>query len=217
MLQLRFNNLAAPALLSCLFTCASLCAQSFVPVSFPVSDASRGGHLWVDLDNDNDLDLVLTSDGGSTLNPQLRVCRNDGAGAFTVVSTSLPNVVGTKLSAGDYNRDGRMDFVLNGYGLGYSAYWICRNDGNWQFTMITNVLSGSANWGDFDGDGDLDIAQAVDLSTGPPLLRNDAGVFQSLRLNPDRAFSGADRWLDFDRDGDLGFGDRFPDRRRPGA
>ena len=202
-LRLWFCNAARLALLLLPLTRTNLVAQPFVPVPFPVTDASRGAHLWVDLDNDNDLDLVLTSDGGSRLDPQLRICRNDGGGVFTVVATSLPNVVATRISAGDFDRDGRMDLLLSGYGLGYDANWICRNNGNWQFTIFTNVLAGPACWGDFDGDGDLDLAQAVDVSAGPPLLRHTAGSFQSLRLNPDRAFSGAELWVDFDRDGDL--------------
>jgi PKD repeat protein len=79
-----------------------------------------------------------------------------------------------------------------------------------EFTVVdstmTGVYNGSAAWGDYDSDGDLDIlltGQAGLSSYVAKIYRNDGGTFTSINAGlPGVNFSAA-AWGDYDRDGDL--------------
>lgn len=125
--------------------------------------AVYGGNVaWGDIDNDGDLDLlvtgVLSASPGSAANTQLY--RND-AGVFTAVAHPFPNCYLGSAAWGDYDHDGDQDLILAGTltnGLLVTGLW--RNDGG-TFTDtgadIPGADLGYAAWGDYDGDGDLDL------------------------------------------------------------
>ncbi len=60
----------------------------------------------------------------------------------------------------------------------------------------------SASWGDFDGDGDLDLLITQDDDDNK-IYRNDNNVFVEVTVPNDSAASGT--WGDYDNDGDLDF------------
>ncbi|MBM3335645.1 VCBS repeat-containing protein, partial [Candidatus Sumerlaeota bacterium] len=68
------------------------------------------------------------------------------------------------------------------------------------FESFTGVNSNSA-WGDYDNDGDLDVA-VCSLNT-IKLYRNDNGVFRDARLSIPSLQSGRAAWGDFNDDGRL--------------
>ncbi len=148
-------------------------------------DSGSHGGVWADLDNDGDYDLV---NGSYERN---RAYENNGSGYFTDRTTTCGflNVnLGTRGTlAFDYDKDGDLDVFCNNWEPNGEANELYRNDGNWQFTSITNNgLGGStlgaqgATEGDFDNDGDLDILLCR-YGNGPLLLmRNDNGTFTQL-------------------------------------
>jgi hypothetical protein len=168
---------------------------------------------WVDYDNDGDLDLQETV---SLPDYVVKFWRNDG-GTFTGIATNF-TLVGVERSAvawGDYDNDGRQDFLYSSYYPRF-AVLIARNLGN-TFSNIDiglNIVSAdSVAWGDFDGDGHLDF-----ILTGTTNLSATNGVTGIWRNNGDNTFSnvtailapglpqvirGSVAWGDYDADGRL--------------
>ncbi|MBN1657018.1 MAG: VCBS repeat-containing protein, partial [Anaerolineae bacterium] len=177
---------------------------------------------WGDYDGDGDVDLLLTTaySGGV---PETTLYRNDGAAGsaawtFTPVDAGLVNVFGDA-EWGDYDVDGDLDILLAGdVGAFAPVSRIYRNDGpaaggGWTFTDVeaglTGVWDGGADWGDFDGDGDLDV-----LVVGTdPLWYPVWLVYRNDVVPGGRAFHQVVRdfvphnptgeWGDYDGDGDL--------------
>ncbi len=130
--------------------------------------------------------------------------------SFTAVSDGFINVGRSSLAWGDYDNDGDLDLLLSGDPVnGSYTMKIYRNDAG-TFTDInanlTGVYNSAVSWGDFDGDGDLDI-----LATGRSasnsntwLFRNKSGEFVPVNAGfPAVGSDGAVAWGDYDGDGDL--------------
>jgi hypothetical protein len=92
---------------------------------------------------------------------------NDGAGHFTDVASAagVADAFGSVGGAwGDYDRDGDPDLFVSGEEDPISQSRLYRNDGGLTFTNVTGALlpglgrAAAAAWGDFDKDGDLDLA-----------------------------------------------------------
>src|SRR5207237_2724837 len=86
--------------------------------------------------------------------------RNNGNGSFTAIPKALP-VIGAGAAAwGDFDNDGKLDIVTAGIEANGSVTRLMRNNGDGTFTEVAANLpplyGGSAEWGDFDNDGDLD-------------------------------------------------------------
>lgn len=177
-----------------------------------------GMAAWADYDNDGDLDLLLAGcrDYTCSLYTETFLYRFDGDGAFTVVGDFVPAHSGS-VDWGDYDSDGDLDILLSGstgWAAGAGSFTkVYRNDGQDAFTDIqaalTGVVGGSATWGDYDNDGDLDILMTGDAGLWPEpgvtrVYRNDgSGDFADLEepLLPNSDGSAA--WGDYDSDGDL--------------
>ena len=112
---------------------------------------------------------------------------------------------------GDYDNDGDLDFLLAGYDSGYQRIArVYRNNGNGTFTDIAaglvGVGDGTAAWGDYDNDGDLDILLTGGTGSGgivSKIYHNDDGTFTDIGASLQGTYSGVGRWGDFDNDGDL--------------
>jgi hypothetical protein len=85
---------------------------------------------------------------------------------------------------------------------------ILHNNGDGTFTDIqayaAPLYSGSAEWGDYDNDGDLDLLLTGYWSTyTTKLYRNDYGVFTEVPTGIINVYSSSVRWGDYDNDGKL--------------
>jgi len=133
---------------------------------------------------------------------------------------SLPNVASGSVAWGDYDNDGRLDFLLSGSegstGLPHFSLW--RNTGSGFSNMtaavapeLKGVAFGAAAWGDFDNDGWLDfLVTGLTNSSGglavSQVWRNTGGGFTNVPIPglPGVSESSA-TWSDYDNDGRLDF------------
>ena len=125
---------------------------------------------------------------------------------FTVINnTQLNGVYYSSAVWGDYDNDGDLDVLLAGLiNAGSYVSKIYRNNGNNSFIDINAGLPavtgiGSASWGDYDNDGDLDIL------LGSNIYRNDGNdIFININAGiPAPRVISVSTWGDFDNDGDL--------------
>lgn len=129
---------------------------------------------WGDYDNDGHLDVYLANDQGNDA-----LFHNEGNGVFTKITTG-PVVTSGGNSFGsewaDVDNDGDLDlFVTNSFWGGPWKNFLFINDGAGNFTRDTvEVISKDLGWsygcafGDFDHDGDLDLAVANCYSASQP-------------------------------------------------
>ncbi len=165
------------------------------------SGADDGGNgfvsLWGDLDNDGWLDLVIANGvlkDGSV--PQ--IYRNNRNGTFTNVTKAAglnepPPYGAIGIALGDYNKDGRVDILING--LGTAPNRLYRNDGNWHFTEVSKqagVVQPSHNgfvcfFFDYNNDGWPDIL-TTSLAPWPAVVEGLKAGFRpasAAQLHPD--------------------------------
>jgi len=154
--------------------------------------------------------------------------RNDGPNgtsgwSFTSLNTLFAPTEHAQSSWADYDGDQDLDLLLVNISPLYDDGFIrrYRNDGNGIFTGedILGTLSveqGEAQWGDYDGDGDLDILVAGNVKelngTYTPLTlriyRNDIDTYFPIEVIVDPYSEGwfdftAATWADYDSDGDM--------------
>jgi len=118
----------------------------------------------------------------------------------------------TFISAADWNNDGYVDLLFNGYRL-------FKNNGppGWNFTRMPNIFnsttSGAKNgvWADWDGDGDRDLYQGCGKNTADRFWDNQGAPNFDLVDVSDAVFgrwenlgpNTGNAWGDLDLDGDL--------------
>ncbi len=200
------------------------------------------GAAWGDFNADGLVDLYLASyerprtetfkDYGVGF-PDI-LYRNEGGGVFVNVAEEAglvppfgEHLSGRGVNWGDYDNDGDLDIFVSNYRLQENLLW--RNEGDGTFTNVAPALGVSgretdgwwghtigSEWGDYDNDGDLDLASAnlahpryIEVSDMSMLLRNEGAP--SWAFTDARAASGIKyaethsdpAWCDVDADGDL--------------
>ena len=124
--------------------------------------------VFVDVDNDGWLDLVVAND--STPNYLYRNRRDGTFEDISLISGLALNEDGRRqacmgIGVGDYNHDGRVDFLMSTFSDDYKTLY--RNDGGDNFSDVSRLVGLAdpttpfLSWGngfiDFDNDGWLDI------------------------------------------------------------
>jgi hypothetical protein len=164
---------------------------------------------WADYDNDGNLDLYVVN-----FSEQDQLYKNNGNGSFSQVTGSAAvNVIsqGSEVSGawGDYDGDGDLDFYLCKYYF-RNSFFVNNGNGTFFEDAVGMKLgdirdSEHAAWGDYDGDGDLDL-YVVNREQNNALYRNDGTSFVEVAcaLSLDNTDVGKSaRWIDYDTDGDL--------------
>lgn len=139
--------------------------RRFAPMNTNLPVLSNACLAWADYDNDGDLDLGISGFGAT--GAITRVYRNNGSGAFTDANARLTGLGAGSLAWGDMDNDGDADLVVTGCYHNENTGQQCaaklyRNDGNSVFTPVEAPFVGvhysCVAWGDYDRDGDLDLA-----------------------------------------------------------
>ncbi|MCH8331805.1 MAG: VCBS repeat-containing protein, partial [Bacteroidetes bacterium] len=185
------------------------------------------GVTFFDVDNDNDLDLYISSGGNEFKegSEQLadRLYLNEGNGKFTLAKNVLPDLRTSTgiVVAGDYDNDGDQDLFVGSriipanYPYPPRSYLLQNNDGI--FSDVTESVAPdlmnpglvtSAVWTDYDNDNAIDL---ILLGEWMPvtIFKNDKGTFKN--VTHDLGLSNSTGWWnkivaqDLDNDGDIDY------------
>jgi len=180
-----------------------------------------GGVVIDDFDGDGIFDIIVSSNDPTS---GLRYFAGTGDGNFTERSQEAGFeglLGGANLVQADYDNDGALDLlVLRGAWLGYRGRHpksLLRNEGDGTFSDVTfeaglgrvHYPSQSADWADYDNDGDLDLfvgnEAAEEFIYVCELFRNEGdGTFTDVAREAgvrNGGFSKGVAWGDFDNDG----------------
>ncbi|MBV9767229.1 MAG: CRTAC1 family protein [Acidobacteriaceae bacterium] len=168
--KLQFEEIAAKAGIHAEMRCGG-------PEKRWIPEANGSGAAWLDYDNDGLMDLLIVN--GSSMDELRKIVagetlasaphgvylfRNLGDGRFEDVTekAGLSNAYwATGANAADYNNDGYTDILITTIGRDL----LYKNNGNGTFTEVAKAAGLSQNmawhtgsvFGDFDGDGNLDL------------------------------------------------------------
>lgn len=150
--------------------------------SGPLGDFNAASAVsLVDVDNDGDLDIHMTSGGAGDL-----LLRNDGGDVFSNLSGS-PLVATSDVRGAawaDINGDGNLDVYLSRNNQANQLY---SGDGTGAFTLMTTFgdadigPSSSVTWIDYDNDGLLDVS-VTNEGTANILLDNQGEIAPGMVL-----------------------------------
>ena len=211
---------------------ASALTLSEVGASAGLTAVAAGGNPhgvgvgFVDVDLDGFEDLIVIN--GAAFDSYLYMNNGDGtfsdrteaSGIAAILNPAGAATDGYSVAAADYDTDGDYDL----YVTAMPTDFLLQNDGSGNFTDVTSAAAaggppsaqpGSASkiaaWGDYDGDGLMDVVVAsstFDNGSSAYLLRNEGnGSFSDVTAQTSMLISAqgnpcAVLWTDMDADGD---------------
>lgn len=205
-----YQSTGAPVASSIVKLYKNLGNNAFVEVNTPFLGSGTSSLAFCDINNDGLLDVYIQGQTGFGIR-QSKLYINNGNDLFTMSEQVFPGIGSGSCDFGDYDQDGLKDLLVTGQDTSNVVYTsIYKNAGNGSFLLMeTNlpaVNNGSAIWGDYDNDGDLDIALSgsqnstyitkIYKNNGNNTFTALTGTFTGVRYS-------AMRWGDMDADGDL--------------
>ena len=189
----------------------------------PFNDVAVGSFSWGDYDNDGDVDLLIQGANNSA-SPVTKLYQNKGSDDFTEVNAGIIQVYDGSVRWADYNNDGYLDMLVNGFDDNEYVAKIYKNNQDGTFSEETSaILSGtiksSVEWADYDKDGDMDfVFTGFDFTgtlTSILYKNNGNGSFVDSELQMPGVWLGDAAWGDYDMDGNIDLiisGFKNPDR-----
>lgn len=195
--------------------------SGFVQVPVPgLPGLEHSSIAWGDYDDDGWFDFLImgTTNGmfassgpSSSAAAVTQLWRNNGNGFIKVEIPGLPRAYLGKVAWGDFDNDGRLDFLITGESGFTKITQLWRNTGG-GFAPVAipgfaGNYGGTVAWADYNNDGRLDfIVSGGALEAATQLWRNTGGNFQ---LDPVNNLSQIGTpslaWADYDRDGRVDF------------
>lgn len=123
-------------------------------------DMQQGDIVTADIDNDGDLDIIVSGETGNPVAVKNAIFINNG-GTYTLQGTENVITPGhfADIKLGDIDGDGDLDAIFNGNSNGDMGKGIALNDGAGNFTRSTldvTTATISCGFADFNNDGLLD-------------------------------------------------------------
>ena len=176
-----------------------------------LQNSDAGNVASADIDLDGDTDLLIT--GASPITTTLYL--NDGLGNFTSISQpAIVNVYAGATEFADVDDDGDQDVLITGNTSSPMATAnLYLNDGNGIFTLsstssIEASFGGDVDFGDIDGDNDLDLIMTGKNSMDELFVKlysnNGSGVFSLVHgTSFIPVWLSSTEFIDIDNDNDL--------------
>jgi len=199
-----------------LFLLVSLClsvvtyAQGFTNINAGLTGLHWSDVSWGDYDNDGDLDVIIAGfDSGN--NATTKLYKNEGNDSFIEVSgLPIPGTFIGDVAWGDFDGDGDLDIIIQGYTESSQITTLYENKGNDTFTdtgiVFPALADGSVSFTDFNNDGHLDILVVGFDGTGQLVKifnNNGDATFTETEVDFPPSIKSAYEWGDYDNDGDM--------------
>ncbi len=179
-------------------------------IGTPFVGVNTGSVAFADIDNDNDLDVLITGFNGSGGTSNLYI--NDGLGNYSLDNTTPFDTSQEGFSAfADIDGDNDQDVLITGFNGSSEFSKLYSNDGTGLFSLVSGtpfngVYHSSIAFADIDGDNDQDILisgwNGAVISSN--LYINDGtGVYiHESDVNFEGAWDGSVAFADIDGDND---------------
>ncbi len=182
--------------------------NAYLNNEFVINNLDTGTYYWsVQTINNSFLSSDFSDEQSFTIHP-----------TFTE-QTSLEGVFASSVDWGDYDNDGDLDILLTGDNVSANLISkIYKNNGDSTFPeqidiALTGVYLGSATWGDYDNDNDLDILLSGSTAHFPyysPVTKiyknnspDSSGFIEQTNITLSGVMFSSLAWGDYDNDGDL--------------
>lgn len=187
--------------------------NAFTNINAGLTGVGQGQGRWADINNDGLLDFALVGLSNTGIVGQIYL-QNDNS-TFSIVSQNSPNSLSALWQVdfdwGDFNNDTYPDLLITGNSLSGPQTNLYRNLGDGQFEVVNisplplpALESSVVRWGDYDNDGNLDIAISG-TNLGAVITRvyknNSNGAFTDITAGLMPVFGGDISWGDFNDDG----------------
>jgi hypothetical protein len=182
--------------------------STFTAVVTALPNLANGSLATGDFDNDGDADVFIAG-YDATFQTSAQLFWNEN-GTFTASSNTFPILSNSFAIAGDTDNDGDLDLLFSGRDAGSNFQTFLFTNASGNFTQSPSVFAGVefalGDFGDYDADGDLDLALSGRTSAGQAgMIYTNTGsnTFVQASSAIDSLTSGNCSWGDVDNDGDL--------------
>ncbi len=172
----------------------------------------QGEIIFGDIDNDGDLDLVLTGDTSSSKITKIYINNGTSLVESSQWQQDLLGVDRSSLSLGDFDNDGDLDLNLIGQIAGDHQYIYVNNGTSFvenqsKLDNLIGLFRGSIAFGDYDNDGDLDLAAMGKEDGYARIYENNNTYFIQDTIAHSNISDNIEQcsliWRDVDKDNDL--------------
>ncbi|MCK5776523.1 MAG: VCBS repeat-containing protein, partial [Bacteroidales bacterium] len=186
-------------------------AQEFESISTDIIQVQMSAIAWGDIDNDGDADLLICGSDASNVSTT-KLYQNTGNDNFSEISDlSIPGLSISAAEWGDFNNDGFIDLLIQGYDGASGMVKIYKNNGDKTFSPLFSnfppLYMGAVSWVDFNNDGFLDFSISGFKDESPwnnvsLIYRNNGDeTFSELTgLNLPGTMYGKFKWADYNND-----------------